>query len=94
MSSRARIVAGDGDQRHGTANGYCNLRCRCDSCRRAWAELSLKMKGQRADRLTAQDARHGLPSTYANYSCRCGLCRAAATGAKRAARSSAQAVAS
>ena len=25
------------DPRHGTANGYVNLKCRCDLCRAAWA---------------------------------------------------------
>ncbi len=29
---RNRIVAGDGDPRHGTRNGYGNHRCRCDRC--------------------------------------------------------------
>lgn len=26
-----------GDPRHGTSNGYTNLKCRCDACRAAWA---------------------------------------------------------
>jgi hypothetical protein len=25
------------DPRHGTVNGYSNLKCRCDRCRAAWA---------------------------------------------------------
>lgn len=37
MTTKNRIVAGDGDPRHGTVNGYGNHRCRCDRCRRAWA---------------------------------------------------------
>ena len=24
------------DPRHGTFNGYCNLKCRCAPCREAW----------------------------------------------------------
>lgn len=35
MTTRDRIVEGDGDPRHGTTNGYSNLRCRCDDCRDA-----------------------------------------------------------
>lgn len=38
--SRARIVPGDGDQRHGTDGGYCNNGCRCDACRTAHAAAS------------------------------------------------------
>lgn len=29
------ITPGDGDARHGTLNGYSNLRCRCEDCKRA-----------------------------------------------------------
>lgn len=29
---RSRIRPGDGDPRHGTANGYINLGCRCAAC--------------------------------------------------------------
>jgi hypothetical protein len=36
--TRQRIVSGDGDPRHGTMNGYHNLRCRCEICRAAWAD--------------------------------------------------------
>lgn len=32
------IVEGDGDPRHGTHNGYGNLKCRCDACREANSE--------------------------------------------------------
>jgi hypothetical protein len=34
-AARARIFPGDGDHRHGTANGYSNLMCRCDLCTEA-----------------------------------------------------------
>jgi len=34
--TKQRITPGDGDPRHGTSNGYCNLRCRCAECREAW----------------------------------------------------------
>jgi hypothetical protein len=29
------MKSGDGDPRHGTMNGYGNLRCRCNDCRAA-----------------------------------------------------------
>lgn len=38
MATRPTISPGDGDPRHGTDNGYVNLRCRCDSCRQAHTE--------------------------------------------------------
>lgn len=34
------IAPGDGDRRHGTTNGYVNLSCWCDDCRKAWAEYT------------------------------------------------------
>lgn len=37
-TSKARpLMAGD-DPRHGTVNGYTNLHCRCNLCRRAQRE--------------------------------------------------------
>lgn len=36
-TSGRRLEPGDGDPRHGTANGYSNLKCRCKECRAAWA---------------------------------------------------------
>jgi hypothetical protein len=37
---RRTISPGDGDPAHGTPNGYSNLRCHCDECKRAWADYS------------------------------------------------------
>lgn len=37
MAKRYFITPGDGDPRHGTANGYNNLGCRCPECTEAWA---------------------------------------------------------
>lgn len=34
------IQPGDGDSRHGTANGYKNHKCRCDECQAGWAAYS------------------------------------------------------
>lgn len=31
------ITPGDGDPRHGSADGYINHRCKCPACRAAWA---------------------------------------------------------
>lgn len=31
------MILSASDPRHGTANGYNNLRCRCERCRKAWA---------------------------------------------------------
>jgi hypothetical protein len=38
----------DDDPRHGTANGYKNYACRCDECRKAWAEYFKKVRKSRA----------------------------------------------
>lgn len=37
MMGRKGIQPGDGDPRHGTANGYNNLGCHCEPCKAAWA---------------------------------------------------------
>ncbi len=68
-----------GDPRHGTANGYTNLRCRCPDCQAANAE---KMQGERSGRTArlAADldlAPHGEANTYSNWRCRCRPCTAA-----------------
>lgn len=65
------------DSRHGTVNAYCNLACRCSSCRRA------NTVSQRAyiavirahTRIVGQ---HGTSSAY-NCGCRSGLCTTANT---------------
>lgn len=36
------------DPRHGTANGYANYDCRCDGCRKAWAEYFKTVRKSRA----------------------------------------------
>ena len=73
------------DPRHGTVNGYTNLKCRCDACRSAWAEKTAGHRNNRADHgLPAEDPHHGKYTTYLNYLCRCGLCRAAYAAYMRA----------
>jgi hypothetical protein len=67
------------DPRHGTTNGYCNLECRCQPCRDAWAIECAGRRSRRAAALAPDDPRHGQPSTYNNHGCRCDKCRAANT---------------
>lgn len=76
MASRARITPGDGDPRHGTTNGYSNLRCRCQPCRDAHTAYCLKRRDERSQ-LDIPEWMHGNYSTYANWMCRCDLCRLA-----------------
>ena len=35
---KAAFAQDPGDDRHGSANGYRNLGCRCDRCTRAWTD--------------------------------------------------------
>ncbi|WP_432495331.1 hypothetical protein [Kineococcus gypseus] len=39
-SSAEAFRADPADARHGSANGYRNLGCRCPACTRAWADYS------------------------------------------------------
>lgn len=77
--TRARLVPGDGDPRHGTLNGYTNLRCRCKPCRAANTAEHKRLRQVRKARLASDPsiARHGVESTYFNYCCRCEPCKAA-----------------
>lgn len=81
---RSRIHPGDGDDRHGTTNGYCNLRCRCDACTSAWRAYHASLRIRKAKTLAADDPRHGLSSTYANFNCRCQPCTKANTASRSA----------
>jgi hypothetical protein len=69
------IEPGDGDPRHGTANGYGNLKCRCTPCRGAWADTFASYKA--TWKLLPGDSRHGTYNGYTNYGCRCGACKEA-----------------
>lgn len=82
------------DPRHGTANGYNNLKCRCDRCRQAWADYCWRSgwqtrynrkKGHRPIEVynAERAARHGTATMYKN-GCRCDGCRLASADAKRA----------
>lgn len=77
--TRARLVPGDGDPRHGSYNAYANLKCRCKPCRAANTAEHKRLRQVRKARIDADPgiATHGAESTYFNYGCRCEPCRAA-----------------
>ena len=67
------------DERHGSVNGYQNLKCRCQDCRHAWAEDMRAKRRRRHDKMMAgeaQPAKHGTTGTYNNWMCRCPACSA------------------
>ena len=80
----ARDIVGDdraerpplppGDARHGTVNGYCNLSCRCDACRKAWATHIAQRRAERRTSPIPDSVEHGRYTTYGNWSCRCFKC--------------------
>ena len=73
------------DPRHGTNNGYSNLKCRCPRCRAAWAATVQKDRHARK----VPDHVHGTENGYTNYRCRCTPCKTAwatATSDRRQAR--------
>ena len=75
---RADITSLPDDPRHGTNNGYMNLRCRCDACKAAGRQANLEQKQKRLARgLPDGDRRHGTCNGYTNWGCRCGACRSA-----------------
>lgn len=83
MVNRSTITPGDGDPRHGTANGYNNLGCRGPDCTAA-------VRAQRAAWRARQeppppdDPRHGTAHCYTNLGCRCKPCRRAYADARAA----------
>lgn len=81
MTRMTRIYPGDGDPRHGTYNGYHNLRCWCDDCRKANAAHQRGANQRRAP-LAPSDPRHGTTNAYGNYGCRCTPCRKAGSAAR------------
>lgn len=74
--SKKPIQPGDGDARHGTANGYRNLDCRCTRCRGAWADYIHWQHGQDRPPLSPDDPRHGSSTAYRYWHCRCDACHA------------------
>lgn len=82
---RSKILPDDDDPRHGTANGYSNLGCRCDKCRAAGTSRLQAQRAARARRgLPEGDLRHGKPTTYTNWGCRCQACKKAWAEYRRA----------
>ena len=77
------IEEGDGDPRHGTNNGYQNLRCRCRPCTDAFAAYTLVKHHARRGSLAPGDSRHGTYNGYRNYGCRCVDCKAASAAYAR-----------
>lgn len=87
-----RIREGDGDPRHGTANGYTNHKCRCDKCRAAWAAYMKPYVTAHNRRMGIRPieewnkvrpkAAHGTESKYRG-GCRCEPCRMASVAARR-----------
>jgi hypothetical protein len=72
------------DPRHGTTNGYSNLRCRCTACKAAWAADCLARRARRKARLAQNTTvEHGTESTYTNHGCRCRPCTDAQADAAR-----------
>jgi hypothetical protein len=81
------------DPRHGTANAYNNLYCRCAACRRSWAEY-ITAYSHRTGRCRPravyvaesvkpdEDVPHGTPARY-KRGCRCAACRAHQAALKR-----------
>lgn len=68
------------DVRHGTVNGYGNLRCRCGPCRDAWrarcSEAGYLQRYRSKIRSRETPTRyHGTHTGYTNYGCRCEMCR-------------------
>lgn len=76
------------DSRHGTENGYRNLGCRCDRCKKAHADV-YRERNHRLGRTRPREIllqewaeKHGT-SRYRRYGCRCEVCRAAMADEKR-----------
>lgn len=69
-------IGGPNDHRHGTVNGYGNLRCRCPRCRAAnTAQMRVARARMRAAVAAGQrDLRHGTTGGYTNYGCHCEHC--------------------
>lgn len=83
--ARETMPLADDDPRHGTTNGYGNLGCRCDACRKANRENHARyMERVRASgALVTPDARHGTSYRY-DVGCRCDDCRDAHNAKSRA----------
>lgn len=65
------------DPRHGTYNGYSNLKCRCEPCRKANTANAKRQRAKRWERTRMYgppaNLRHG-QAGYTNHGCRCEVC--------------------
>lgn len=69
------VMTNDNDPRHGTVNGYSNLRCRCARCKAAQAVVVKERRARRRQEIDPKDIRHGTVSFYQNHGCRCTRCK-------------------
>lgn len=72
-----RCDMNEDDYRHGTTNGYGNLKCRCDRCSAAQAkfyQLEKAKKHALRESGLMPEAAHGRPVGYQVYGCECEPC--------------------
>lgn len=65
------------DPRHGTENGYTNLKCRCERCveeGRAMSRAYAYIKKRNRNLFPIPIEVHGTYNGYCNFGCRCELC--------------------
>ena len=94
LARRQRPPLARDDPRHGTANAYQNLGCRCTRCRKAnteahreWAHRTGRNRPADEVRREAKAAalardNHGTEHRYTNHGCRCEACKQASADAR------------
>jgi len=65
------------DSRHGSINGYGNLKCRCPECREENTARRAERREAVRNTLDDDDERHGTNNAYTNYGCKCDPCKEA-----------------
>lgn len=81
-STREKFQADMTDVRHGTPNGYINLKCRCARCIEAGRSYSRLDKELTKRFFECPPELHGTFNGYCNYRCRCDPCLVAAREAR------------
>ena len=51
LAAREKFLNNPEDPRHGTTNGYGNLRCRCERCTEAWRKRHLEYMHGKPERM-------------------------------------------
>lgn len=51
QAAREKFLNNPDDPRHGTTNGYGNLRCRCERCTEAWRKRHLEYMHGKPERM-------------------------------------------